>query len=80
MAKKQQSERPAMSRVKIGANTTLHLDAGRINWFESFEDIFDNGRVIYREAEGGYVTEDWSDWASNKNNVYLFAIHEKVSK
>lgn len=80
MAKKQ-GNRPAMSRIRIGANTTLHLDAGRINYFETFDDIFDNARLIYIDAvNGGYVTESWSEWAANKNNIYLYPIHEKVTR
>jgi len=79
MAKKQ-GNRPAMSRIRVGANTNLFVDAGRINYFESFDEIYDNGRLIYRDYEGAYVTESWSEWAANKNNIYLYAIHDRVTR
>jgi len=70
-------DKPKLSRKRVGANTTLHLQVDTVNYREGDDDIFD-GRIIWIDVKRSeYMADTWEKWAADKNNIYLFATHNE---
>lgn len=73
-------DKPKLSRVRIGANTTLQLQVDTVNYRETDEDIFD-GRIIWIDAKKfEYMADTWEKWAADRNNIYLYDISKQGVK